>query len=304
MKGWHKESYRHYLASKGIKTSKRMKPREFIIGGKADGMPCSDFPIDQMKKGVKIEMEHTTNPKVAAEIARDHLAENPKYYDHLIAMEKKHGYAYNKYYKMQWETMIKNEFDPDSKSLKKLMDDDNFAVSNAAKKRQAELRSEGFSLSEKAEYADDDVDRISKTIAHEELHKVLDKDVSKEASIGLDYIDTTPSGEEASLIAEKQADKKERASGFVDERPQTHKLGDYSGSEEIDKLYHGAALDALKRMHRNDKPTFLKWSKVVMKNSANDGTIPTRLAVEIVEYDTKHMGEYKDKKNDNKKTSK
>jgi hypothetical protein len=37
----------------------------------------------QLKKGIKVEMEHTNHPTVAKEIAMDHLDENPYYYDEL-----------------------------------------------------------------------------------------------------------------------------------------------------------------------------------------------------------------------------
>lgn len=37
----------------------------------------------QLKKGIKVEMEHTNHPTVAREIAMDHLNENPYYYDEL-----------------------------------------------------------------------------------------------------------------------------------------------------------------------------------------------------------------------------
>jgi hypothetical protein len=36
--------------------------------------------ISQLKLGIKTELEHTKDPKVAYEIALDHLSENPKYY--------------------------------------------------------------------------------------------------------------------------------------------------------------------------------------------------------------------------------
>jgi len=38
---------------------------------------------DQLKKGTKIEKEHTSDPVVAMKIALDHIDENPKYYDIL-----------------------------------------------------------------------------------------------------------------------------------------------------------------------------------------------------------------------------
>jgi hypothetical protein len=42
----------------------------------------------QLSKGIKAEMEHTTDPSVAKEIALDHLAELPDYYDRLEQMEE------------------------------------------------------------------------------------------------------------------------------------------------------------------------------------------------------------------------
>jgi hypothetical protein len=42
----------------------------------------------QIKKGVKIEMEHTYDKEKAIEIAMDHLSEFPDYYDRLNKMEK------------------------------------------------------------------------------------------------------------------------------------------------------------------------------------------------------------------------
>lgn len=50
-----------------------------------------NIPLDKINKlikdGMKIEKEHTTNPKIAAEIARDHLGEKPNYYKKLKKVE-------------------------------------------------------------------------------------------------------------------------------------------------------------------------------------------------------------------------
>lgn len=43
----------------------------------------------QLNKGIKIEMEHTKSKKVATEIAKDHLSENPNYYTELKKIETK-----------------------------------------------------------------------------------------------------------------------------------------------------------------------------------------------------------------------
>jgi hypothetical protein len=58
-----------------------------LKGGLADNIKTSEFSKSQLKKGIKIEREHTTNAKIAQEIAEDHLMENPKYYDALEKME-------------------------------------------------------------------------------------------------------------------------------------------------------------------------------------------------------------------------
>ena len=41
----------------------------------------------QLVKGIKVEMEHTNSVDVAMEIAKDHLFEDPNYYDNLKKIE-------------------------------------------------------------------------------------------------------------------------------------------------------------------------------------------------------------------------
>lgn len=48
-----------------------------------------DVILSQVTKGVKVELEHTTDPEVAMEIACDHLKEFVDYYDRLKEMESK-----------------------------------------------------------------------------------------------------------------------------------------------------------------------------------------------------------------------
>ena len=60
---------------------------DLIPGGKADDMPVSEFPKDQINKGIEIEFEHTDDPAIAQEIAKDHLVEDDEYYDYLADME-------------------------------------------------------------------------------------------------------------------------------------------------------------------------------------------------------------------------
>lgn len=66
----------------------RKTAKEIIKGGKADNKPDSDYDKDQLRKGVKVESEHTNNKAMAKEIAKDHLEEFPHYYTALIKMEK------------------------------------------------------------------------------------------------------------------------------------------------------------------------------------------------------------------------
>jgi len=60
---------------------------DLIPGGLAQGKSPSDFDINALNQGIRVEMEHTTNPQVAREIAMDHLTEDPEYYDKLALME-------------------------------------------------------------------------------------------------------------------------------------------------------------------------------------------------------------------------
>jgi len=68
-----------------------------LTGGNADGKSVEDIakikgvPVEQIEgqlaKGVAVETEHTNDPAKAREIALDHLAEIPDYYDRLAKME-------------------------------------------------------------------------------------------------------------------------------------------------------------------------------------------------------------------------
>lgn len=69
------------------------KQADALAGGKADGKSNSDFNQEQMARGRKVEQEHTGNPQVAAEIARDHLEEIPDYYTRLDKMEEQAKHA-------------------------------------------------------------------------------------------------------------------------------------------------------------------------------------------------------------------
>jgi hypothetical protein len=55
-----------------------------VFGGKGDEKLDSEFNQYELDLGELVEMEHTSDPKIAREIAKDHLAENPHYYSLLM----------------------------------------------------------------------------------------------------------------------------------------------------------------------------------------------------------------------------
>jgi len=103
--GWAK--YYAGLCSKGVMTTSDMlkmvgkalevtpgpaleefkRVTQAMEGGLADGMPDDKFDATQLEMGVKVEMEHTNDPKLAKEIAKDHLTEIADYYTRLTKME-------------------------------------------------------------------------------------------------------------------------------------------------------------------------------------------------------------------------
>jgi len=67
---------RHIIANAAKKTAADLLP-----GGAADNIPDSKFPKKQIALGVADEHEHTSNDQIAKEIAKDHLQEDPAYYE-------------------------------------------------------------------------------------------------------------------------------------------------------------------------------------------------------------------------------
>lgn len=53
------------------------------IGRRGLALSPADVDQDELKAGLKVEMEHTRGRKVAERVALDHLAEDPKYYSKL-----------------------------------------------------------------------------------------------------------------------------------------------------------------------------------------------------------------------------
>jgi hypothetical protein len=93
-----KDAWKFVQQITGVKLKgKQFESNNSITGGLSDKMSLKDIAnkhnvdIDELMKeyrmGIKVEMEHTDNPKIAAEIARDHLFEDPKYYTKLKSVE-------------------------------------------------------------------------------------------------------------------------------------------------------------------------------------------------------------------------
>ena len=61
--------------------------KDKLPGGEADKKSPADFDKKQLAIGIKSEMEHTNDKHIAAEIAMDHLSEDPEYYAKLKKME-------------------------------------------------------------------------------------------------------------------------------------------------------------------------------------------------------------------------
>lgn len=59
-----------------------------LVGGRADGVSAKEFPAKEVIKGSIHETEHSSDPQIALETAKDHLAEDTKYYNKLEKMEK------------------------------------------------------------------------------------------------------------------------------------------------------------------------------------------------------------------------
>jgi hypothetical protein len=65
----------------------------FVGYGRAKDKKLDEKKVDkeQLKMGIKVEMEHTNNPTIAKRIALDHLAEISDYYTRLKKMEEEAG---------------------------------------------------------------------------------------------------------------------------------------------------------------------------------------------------------------------
>jgi hypothetical protein len=59
------------------------------LKNKGEKISNPSYSKKELKKGTSVEMEHTNDPEVAEQIAKDHLEEFPEYYEELEKMEKR-----------------------------------------------------------------------------------------------------------------------------------------------------------------------------------------------------------------------
>ena len=66
----------------------RSGQKDQLPGGEADNLPDREFSTPALAEGAKHEHEHTDNDQIAREIAKDHLSEDPRYYEKVKEIEK------------------------------------------------------------------------------------------------------------------------------------------------------------------------------------------------------------------------
>ena len=76
--------------------SKKRYCRHTIPGGKSRGMCPEEFDPVQLKRGIKVELEHTDDPRIAMEIAEDHLTESARYYQDLATIHHESNFTPNR----------------------------------------------------------------------------------------------------------------------------------------------------------------------------------------------------------------
>jgi ADP-ribose pyrophosphatase YjhB (NUDIX family) len=107
---------RHIIANAAKKTAADLLP-----GGAADNVPDSKFHKKDLALGVKDEREHTSNDQVAKEIAKDHLQEDPGYYEKEKLSEKAAMPAIIRKLREAKEHSDNKRYDQKNQILKKLM---------------------------------------------------------------------------------------------------------------------------------------------------------------------------------------
>ena len=83
------EKFEHYRQA--ISNTFQVDIKDFqenLEGGLADGKPITEYDLEELLMGIKIEREHTRDSFIALEIAMDHLERIPDYYSRLRRLER------------------------------------------------------------------------------------------------------------------------------------------------------------------------------------------------------------------------
>jgi ADP-ribose pyrophosphatase YjhB (NUDIX family) len=115
---------RHIIANAAKKTASQLSrsgQKDLLHGGKADNIPDRDFSPKELAIGAADEREHTSNDQIAKEIAKDHLQENPAYYEKEKLSEKAAMPAIIRKLREAKEHSDNKRYDQKNQILKKLM---------------------------------------------------------------------------------------------------------------------------------------------------------------------------------------
>jgi Protein of unknown function (DUF5661) len=85
----------------------KQKSSNLLPGGKGDDLDEEDVDPKEYEMGLQVEMEHTTNKKIAREITLDHLAEDPQYYTKLKTIHKENPKRTKRSNEKLWEKVKK-----------------------------------------------------------------------------------------------------------------------------------------------------------------------------------------------------
>jgi hypothetical protein len=66
-----------------VPPAKKAGPHLVMVG--TDTRPDSNYDPEELRIGIKTEMEHTDDPAIASKIAKDQLDEDPHYYTKMQA---------------------------------------------------------------------------------------------------------------------------------------------------------------------------------------------------------------------------
>lgn len=214
----------------------------------ADKHKVSEEDIkDQLKAGIKVELEHTDDPKKAVEIASDHLWEIPDYYTRLDEMERE---AKLKGYYDELELELNHLVDTRNSLFEKSFDNDiisklNLEIEKAVKdisklKKIKKLISKDGKLYFSTYYVKEDKEEI---------------DYSKVANDTTMIFDDVVEGEEVEVVSSKKTIKGVVAGFCFDKKKELHFfcIQDQDGKKV---WVNNNSVKSFKRLNKSPKEEF------------------------------------------------